>query len=176
MFRIETPRLVLRPITGDDRVTFERFVADADMMRYISGAAWDAEQVDEFFARQARNLAECGYCVGAVTLRDSGLMIGTAGIQPQRLSGDDELAWWIAREWQRRGFATEIGAACLRYALDVLGRDRIVAIADPDNRASLLVMERIGMRYLDSPLACELEARYPGKPVARYIAEQLPKT
>ena len=62
------------------------------------------------------------------------------------------------------------------HALGAPGRDRIVAIADPDHRASLLVMERIGMRYLDSLPAGEMEARYPGKPVARYIAEQLPKT
>lgn len=171
-FRIETSRLILRPMTDEDRETFERFVADADMMRYITGAAWRAEQVDEFFERQARNLAERGYCVGAVTLRDGGMMIGVAGIQPQQLSGDDELAWWIGREWQQRGFATEIGAACLRYALDVLALSRVVAIADPDNHASLRVMEKIGMRQLDSLPANALEARYPGNPVARYVAER----
>lgn len=170
-FHIETSRLSLRPWRDADRDAFAALAADPEIMHYVNGgASWTAAEVDAFFERQARNLREGGYCVGAVTLRGHPEVIGVAGVQPQLLAGDDELAWWIGREWQQRGFATEIGAACLRYGLDVLGRRRIVAIADPRNHASLRVMEKIGMRYLDTVNAHTLEARYPDEPVARYVS------
>lgn len=170
-FHIDTPRLSLRPWREEDRSAFAALASDPDMMRYVSGGKpWTDSEVDAFFGRQARNLQERGYCVGAVTLRGHADVIGVAGLQPQVLAGDDELAWWIAREWQQRGFATEIGGACLRYGLDVLGRKRIVAIADAENLASLRVMEKIGMRYLDTVSAQSLEARYPDAPVARYVS------
>lgn len=73
---------------------------------------------------------------------------------------------------QGQGFASEIGAACLRYGLEVLKRQRIVAIADPDTAASIRVMEKIGMRYLETVSALSLEARYPDEPVVRYAAEK----
>lgn len=170
-FHIETQRLSLRPWRETDHDAFKALAADPEMMRYVSGGVpWSQAAVDAFFERQARNLRERGYCVGAVTLRGHADVIGVAGVQPQLLAGDDELAWWIGREWQQRGFATEIGAACLRYGLDVLGRRRIVAIADPRNLASLRVMEKIGMRYLDTVSAQTLESRYPDEPVARYVS------
>lgn len=173
-FWIVTPRLVLRPWREDDRPVFRGYVSDATMMEYITGGeAWSEETIDAFFARQARHLDERGYCVGAVEQRGSGEVIGVAGLQPQTGSGDDELAWWIARERQGHGFASEIGSACLRYGLDVLRRPRIVAIAHPDNLASIRVMQKIGMRYLDTASAHALEPRYPDEPVTRYVAESL---
>lgn len=172
-FCIETPRLLLRTWKSEDRDAFRAFVSDAGMMRFITaGRTWNESQVDEFFARQARNIDERGYCMGAVVLKETDGVIGVAGIQPHRLAGDDEIGWWIGPSFQRRGFASEIGQACLRYGLDVLKRQRIVAIADPANAASIRVMEKIGMRYLDSPRACTLEARYADEPCVRYVTVQ----
>lgn len=174
-FRIDTPHLSLRPWRAADRAVFAAFVADSDMMRYVTaGQPWNDAQIDAFFARQARNLEETGCCVGALTLCGQDAVIGVAGLQPQRLAGDMELAWWVARDWQQRGFATEIGGACLRYGLNVMARGRIVAIADPENAASIRVMEKIGMRHLDTPRANTLEDRYPDAPVVRYVADRIP--
>lgn len=176
-FCIETPRLLLRAWKSGDRDAFRTFVSDSEMMRFITaGKAWEERQIDEFFERQARNMNEGGYCMGAVVLKEAGEVIGVAGIQPHRLAGDDEIGWWIGPSFQRQGFASEIGAACLRYGLDVLKRQRIVAIADPENAASIRVMEKIGMRYLDTVSARSLEARYPDELVVRYVAGEKAKS
>lgn len=170
-FTINTPRLSLRAWQEADRDAFRSFCTDREMMRYISaGRPWSEDQIDEFFARQACNMNEGGYCMGAVVLNATDGVVGVAGVQPHRLAGDDEIGWWITRPLQGQGFASEIGAACLRYGLDVLKRERIVAIADPDNIASIRVMQKIGMRYLDTVSAQLLEARYPDEPVVRYAA------
>jgi ribosomal-protein-alanine N-acetyltransferase len=46
------------------------------------------------------------------------------------------------------GYATEAAAATLRYAFEVLGLDRIVAVVQPENFASQSVIEKIGLRYV----------------------------
>jgi RimJ/RimL family protein N-acetyltransferase len=42
-------------------------------------------------------------------------------------------------------YAFEAAAATLEYAFAKLGRDRVVAITHPENRASIRLAERIGM-------------------------------
>lgn len=46
-----------------------------------------------------------------------------------------------------RGFATEAAAACLQYGRSALGLARICAIVSAHNKASIRVLEKIGLRY-----------------------------
>ena len=45
------------------------------------------------------------------------------------------------------GFATEAAAACLQYGRAVLGLPSICAIVSAHNKASIRVLEKIGLRY-----------------------------
>lgn len=169
VYHISTPRLEIRAWQPQYHQAFREFVADTKMMRYIThGQVWTEDQVQAFFARAARNLEESGCCMGAVRERASGRVIGVGGLQPQREAGDIEVGWWISKDIQGKGYATELGRASLAYGFGALGLSRIVAIADPANTASLRVMEKIGMRYLDQVRAGDLEARYGDVIVARY--------
>ena len=51
------------------------------------------------------------------------------------------------RAWGR-GYATEAGAAALEYGFEEAGLERVVGIAKPENRASVAVLRRLGMRPL----------------------------
>ena len=46
-----------------------------------------------------------------------------------------------------KGLATEAAEACLNYAKDCLKAKRVIALATPNNRASLRVLNNIGMHY-----------------------------
>jgi ribosomal-protein-alanine N-acetyltransferase len=173
-FRIEGPRLFVRPWEPADRAVFmHKFVRDADMMLYINhGQPWPEEKVEAYFARQQKFLAEHGACVGAVVLKQSGEVIGGAGIQPQDLSGDFEFAWSIWKEHWNKGLATEAAQALKQHAFDVMRLPRVVAIADVPNLASIRIMQKIGMRFDKVVNARDLAARYPDVEVARYIADR----
>ena len=58
-----------------------------------------------------------------------------------------EIGWAVRREFQGRGYASEIGRAALAYAFDVLGAQAVVSCTVRHNVRSRAVMERIGMRY-----------------------------
>lgn len=146
-YRIETPRLLIREWQPQDRPAFARMATDPEMMRYITGGeAMPAERIDGFFGRQQGHLEACGLCMGAMVLRASGEIVGTAGAQPlDRLPGHD-LGWWVWKDHWRRGYATEAAAAIRDHALRVAGLPRIHAVIDPDNHASRGVAGKIGMR------------------------------
>jgi len=147
-FRIETARLAIRPWEPQDELAFRRMVGDPAMMRYISsGKPWSDERIAEFFGRQGRHLANRGFCLGALTERETGRVIGLSGLQPLGTTADVEIGWWVYPELQGRGLGTEAGAGCLRYAWDTLGLWRVAAIANPENRPSIHIMEKLGMCF-----------------------------
>lgn len=154
MFQLETDRLLIRPWQAQDRTSFTSLMQDTEVTRYVNaGLAYTEKDVDEFLARQSRQLAEHDMCMGAVVEKSSNRVIGIAGTQPLGTTGDLEIGWIFAREVWGKGYATEAGAAAMHHVLETVGRRRVVAIIDPPNEPSKRVAARLGMQY---------EARYSG--------------
>ncbi len=59
------------------------------------------------------------------------------------------------------GFCTEISLAVIAYGFDDVGLERIVGISHPQNKGSLRVFEKIGLKY-------EKNAHYYGMDVLYY--------
>ncbi len=147
-FLIETECLLIRPWEPEDDAGFRAMVGDAEMMRHISaGQPWGEERIAEFFARQRRHLAAHGCCMGALVERKASRLAGVCGLQPLGKTSDFEVGWWVVKGLWGSGLATEAGAAALRFGWDTLDLPRIKAIAVPDNRASIRVMEKLGMTF-----------------------------
>jgi RimJ/RimL family protein N-acetyltransferase len=64
----------------------------------------------------------------------------------------------IARSCRGRGYAPEAAAAALRYAREVLGKERVISLIRPANAASIRVAEKIGERRDGSVELFEQEA------------------
>lgn len=155
MFRLESERLIIRPWEPDDLPGWERITGDPEVTRYIhQGLPYSKEESDEFFARQARQLAEHDLCMGALVEKATGEVIGIAGAQPLGTTGDLEIGWILARNAWGHGYASEAGAAAAHHVLETLGRRRVVAIIDVENEPSKKVAARLGMAY---------EGRYTGE-------------
>lgn len=162
MFRLETERLILRPWTPEDRPAFTALTYDPEVMRYVHGGQpYSEAEVDEWFSRQARQLAELDVCMGAMIEKASGRLVGIAGTQPLGTTGDLEIGWWLARDVWGRGYATEAGGAAMRHVLETLGRPRVVAIIDVPNEPSKRVVGRLGMTYDKRYTGAELGHRRP---------------
>lgn len=172
-FFFPTRRLTIRPWRRHDRPALERMATDADMMRFITGSAWPAEQIDEFLARQARHVRNHGVCFGAVELTESMRVIGIAGMQP--LEGDDfagefELGWWIWKDFWGQGLALEAITPFIPHARN-MGLKRLYAVIDPPNSASIRVAEKLGMQFQRIANANETIATRLNKPVSIYSME-----
>ena len=91
-----------------------------------------------------------GFGLWAVEERVSGRFIGRIGChEPEGWPGF-ELGYVLAREAWGRGLAREGAAAALDFARRVLGRDTIISLIRPANRASVAVAEHFGARRTES--------------------------
>jgi ribosomal-protein-alanine N-acetyltransferase len=58
-----------------------------------------------------------------------------------------EVNYLLASQYWGQGLATESAIAVFNYGFKVQQFERLVALANPDNLASLRVMQKIGMSY-----------------------------
>lgn len=156
MFTLETDRLLIRPWNeANDRAMFYQLTCDPAVMEHVHGGLpYSEAELDEWFSRQARQMAEHDVCMGCVIEKTTGRFLGISGVQPLGTTGDFEIGWIFASDTWGRGYATEAGAAAMRHVLETLQRPRVVAIIAPENHPSKRVAERLGMTY---------DARYTGE-------------
>jgi ribosomal-protein-alanine N-acetyltransferase len=140
--------------------------ADPEVVRYLPGGQPRTRERTEAGLRGfAREWDEHGFGVWSLLLRTSGAWVGYCGLRYLSESTDVELLYGLARAWWGKGLATETARAAARFGFDVLGLERIVALAVPDNRASIRVMEHLGMRFERAERAFDLD-------VLRYTADR----
>jgi ribosomal-protein-alanine N-acetyltransferase len=120
---------------------------DAEVMRFVgeSRRPLDAAAVAASQAVVQEHWRTHGFGPLAVVERAGGRVVGEAGLQVLEDGPDVELTYTFARADWGRGYATEAARAVLRWAFAVLRLPRIVAVARPQNAASLRVMEKAGM-------------------------------
>ena len=146
---LTTERLHLRPFTAADRAAIHAVYSDPEVMRYVGhGAHRTPAETAAALRVYGEVLERRGFSFLAVTERDGGALVGDAGLHP--LGDDIELGYTLARGAWGRGYATELGRALLAYAFDVLGAARVVAQVEPENTASRRVLEKLGMREVET--------------------------
>ncbi len=59
-----------------------------------------------------------------------------------------ELGYRYHKKFWGNGYGTEVSRALLQYGFDTINLDSIAAIALPENKASIRIMEKIGMRFI----------------------------
>jgi RimJ/RimL family protein N-acetyltransferase len=72
-------------------------------------------------------------------------MIGDLGLH--FVGGDQaEIGYTLSPQHQGHGYAFEAVTAALEYLFTTLEKHRVIARVDPENRRSVRLLERIGMR------------------------------
>ncbi|ARM87563.1 GCN5-related N-acetyltransferase protein [Rhizobium sp. CIAT894] len=145
---LRTDRLILREITLADLPFLHRIFGDAECMRYYPGIK-SFDETGSWFQRLAfDSYANHGFGLWAVTDRQSGTLLGDCGITLQETSAglEPEIGYHLWRDHWGKGYAAEAASACRDYALEALGRARIVSIVRPDNIRSQRVAERVHRR------------------------------
>jgi [ribosomal protein S5]-alanine N-acetyltransferase len=83
----------------------------------------------------------------AVTLRDSGRLIGGIGLRLVEQHQNAELGYWLGVPYWGKGYATEAAREMLRYGFEDLRLHRIFANHFMNNPASGRILRKVGMRY-----------------------------
>lgn len=144
-----TPRLAIRPYDPDDHEQMhEVLYGDPEAMRFLNGVVHPDET-----KRTARHYAEMhvrrGYACWVVEERETGFIVGEAGLQPfggieSPPTPEVELGYAFGSAHWGRGFATEAGRAIIDEAFGDLGLDQLVAVTRDENTASQHVLGKLG--------------------------------
>lgn len=143
---LETPRLILREMTQEDLSALSAIMQD-DMTMYAYEGAFSDIETQEWLNRNIKRYQTDGVGLWAVILKETGDMIGQAGITMQNVEGErvPEVGYLFNRKYWRKGYATEAAIACKEYGFSVLGYPEIFTIIRDTNIPSLNVAIRNGM-------------------------------
>jgi RimJ/RimL family protein N-acetyltransferase len=148
--RLETERLWLCPWALADLEESRSIFTDPQVMRYINGGAPRSDdQICDFITRQQTHLRSRGFCLWKLLRKPQTRLVGFCGLQPLELDGasEVEIGWRLAKDQWGRGFATEAARVALQHAVAHARLLRLIAVAMPENRPSLHIMEKLGMTY-----------------------------
>ena len=148
---LHTARLRLEPVTEQHYDAMHAMNSDTEVMTYLNAGQPETEEhTRAAVGRIMGRWAEWGYSWWALIRLDDGEMVGMACLQ--HLDGDKskphEIGWRLARTGWGQGYASEAAAAIVAHAFNVVGAPEVVAVAHPDNAASIKVMTRLGMQYV----------------------------
>ncbi len=179
---LRTTRLRLRPFTTGDLDAHLALYSDPAVTRYLGGGPFVGGHVrdrsERAVYRFVTHWAKHGFGVWAVEDRGDGRLIGQCGLNTLDAIGSDdvEILWALERVCWGRGLATEAAVAALHHAFETVGLARVVALAQPGNRASLRVMDKLGLAYEKTVHAFGVEVVCYATDRARYRERRLDLT
>lgn len=147
MTTIVTDRLILTPIGPEHAADLVELHADPNVA-YWNAGAWSRAEALRFATEMRQRWSHDRVGKWIAHRRSDGLLVGRGGLSLAVVDGayGPELGWALRDSMRGHGFATEIGAAGLRWGFDTLGYQEIVAFTEAHNWASRAVMERLGMQ------------------------------
>ena len=145
---LQASRLLLRVPGEEDADFMLKLFSDPNVNRFLlSSRPYSREIILEGIARFQACHSANKFSRWILQLKSNGEPVGHAGLLVKEIESVPELEIGYALKpsaWGK-GYAFEAAAATLEYAFAKLGRDRVVAITHPENRASIRLAERIGM-------------------------------
>ncbi len=149
MTRLETPRLLLRPMVRTDAPHIYEYMQDREIAYntllipypYPAGAAEDWMQKCWEQASSRENYTF------AVVLKAEKRMIGSMGIGQNAAHNRAEIGYWIGKRYWGQGYASEACRRIIQFGFEEMGLNRIQASYFTRNPASRRVMEKAGMHH-----------------------------
>lgn len=145
---LDTKRLKVRESTPSDVEEFYRIYRDPSITYYMEDLFPEKEQEIAYMKAYVDQVyGFYGYGLWTVILKETGQIIGRAGLSVREGYELPELGFVIDVEHQRQGYAYEVCSAILDYAREELVFDAVQALVDENNIISIHLLEKLGFSY-----------------------------
>ena len=154
----DSARLRFRLMGAGDADLFWELDQDPEVMRFLNdGKPTPREEIDDMHMPRILAFTDpvAGTGVWEIADKASGEFLGWILVReygfstPYHTPGNIELGWRLKRAWWGRGITTEAAKAIMNVVCYNPGVKVFSAIADVDNVASVAVMKKLGMQYVD---------------------------
>ncbi len=145
---LETERLKVRESTVSDVPDFYGIYAEPSVTYYMEDLFQDPDEECAYMEAYIRQVyGFYGFGMWTVLLKETGQIIGRAGLSVRAGYELPELGFVIAVPFQGKGFAFEVCSAVLAYAKEELLFDRVQALVQEKNAASCSLLAKLGFEY-----------------------------
>src|SRR5687767_13036722 len=147
---LETERLLMRRLVASDLDDLYALYSDPEIRRYFPEGTLTLDETREelaWFLNGHPDHPKLG--LWATIHKPTGTFIGRCGLLPRTIDGVDEveIAYLIAKPWQRQGLGAEAARVLVGYGFETLGLKRLIALIDPAHEASIRTATSAGMRF-----------------------------
>lgn len=144
-----TDRLALRWLTHDDASLMLTIWNDPDFLRHVGDRG--IRTLDDAATALAEGpmklYSEYGYGPYRMGLRDCDTPVGICGLFRRDFLDAPDIGFALLPGYRSQGFATEAARVVVDYAGNGLGLRRLTAIVSPGNSASIVLIEKLGLRF-----------------------------
>jgi ribosomal-protein-alanine N-acetyltransferase len=144
---ITTSRLRLRPITENDLDFVFKLFSRTETNLYSEYPDLETmKDAEKMYERYLKPGSETNFRL-VIELSETGESIGTIGFYNYtNLHMRAEMGYDLLKEYWRQGYMSEAVRGMINYGFDQLGLIRIEATVDPENKATVRVLERTGFQ------------------------------
>lgn len=144
----ETERCLVRETVPEDVDSFYRIYSDESITAYMEDLFEDREKEKQYIRDYIEKVyGFYGFGMWTVCLKETGEVIGRAGLSMREGFEEPELGYVIGKKWQRQGIAAEVCREILAYGRDEFGFERVRALMHPGNTASKRLCCKLGFLY-----------------------------
>jgi RimJ/RimL family protein N-acetyltransferase len=148
---VRTDRLTLRLMQLEDAPSLHRIYQSKGVLRYFPNPIPPSlERVERFIIGQQTHWEQHGYGNWGIVPDGENIIIGWAGLQFLPELDKTEVGFLLDRPYWGKGYATEAARAALRFGFQKVNLDHIIALVHPDNHASIHVIEKCQMEFVDT--------------------------
>jgi RimJ/RimL family protein N-acetyltransferase len=147
---LETERLKVRWLTLDDTKFIIELLNSPGWKKFIGDRNVKTEDQSKKYLKNGplKSYVDNGFGSCLVELKNEKIPIGMCGIIKRDHLESPDIGFAFLPEFIGKGFAFEVAKATMEYAKDILKLSEIFAITVPDNKLSIKLLEKIGMRFI----------------------------
>jgi len=145
---LETERLRLRRLCAADapfilgllnQPSFIQFIGDKGVRTLDDARVYINGQIDSY--------DRFGLGLYLTARKADGVPLGICGLVKRDVLDDVDIGFAFVPQFWSQGYGLESASAVMAYAATTLGLPRVVAVTNPDNVASIKLVERLGLRF-----------------------------
>lgn len=155
---LETKRLLVRESTVEDVDAFDEIYREKTVGRFMHDLAAERQDRVRYMTQYRENIYEFyEFGIWTVILKETGEVIGRAGISMRDGFEVPELGFVIGKPWQNKGYAKEVSEAILAYGRKEFGFTEYLAFTESENQKAMRLLSRLGFKkqeaYLDKGIS-----------------------
>lgn len=146
---LETERLQLRMLTLDDAEFVLRLLNEPSFIQNIGDrAVRTIDQARDYIRKgPLASYAKFGFGLWLVETKSETAPIGICGLLKRDVLDDVDIGYALLPEFWSQGYALESASGVMSYAGKTLGLERVVAVTNPNNQASIRLLEKLGFKF-----------------------------